>query len=215
MEIKAVVCPDCGSPSHWQDLDRPERRRCKNCGVEFVIDKVVREVQLAEPEAETETPEPQEEKPTRQKRDDIVLLVISLIFMIGIFGGMIYWIITSVSHEDYYSPSINTLGQFTIPPLQCNNGDPAELEYGFEENPPFLSVFPGMSGKDRWRVTQEQADLIKNNHSNWIKENYYDYKNSYYWLHCVNVKNKPELFLERADSLIPTDGQQVIFKESK
>jgi hypothetical protein len=182
--------------------------------VEFVIDKGVREVQPAEPEAETETPEPQEEKPARQKRDQTVMAIVLLVFMIGMFGGLIYWVETSVSNEFYNSPSVNTLGQFTIPPLQCPEGDPVELEYGFEENPPFLSVFPGMPGKDRWSVTQEQADLIKNNRSKTLGNGAYS-DNSYYWLHCVNAKNKPELFLKNESLLVPTDGQQVIFKESK
>jgi hypothetical protein len=207
METEVVKCPSCGSQDHWEDNSRRSRRMCQNCGTIFdITDRAVEKVQpakqkAAEPKAAESAPEAKETKPQESLGELLVLWVLSIGMVACLIGGLI-WMGQDTQKHAYYSGRVNTIGQYEIPPLVCPEGEQVKLEYGFNQKPPFLEVFPGVPGKDYWQITPEQADSMRANRGN-----------DYYWVHCVNADNKPDYFMDGGYSTLPEDGQEVVFKK--
>jgi hypothetical protein len=131
-----------------------------------------------------------------------IIWVVILIF--GLVAGCSAFL-KEMAREDYNSAGINTIGQYEVPPLACPNSEPVELEFGVSQQPPFLQVWPGVSGKDRWVISPENAKKIADYQGEYFTEYFY------LWEHCVNSKNLPEVYLSSFPS--PQDGMQVVLKK--
>lgn len=200
------TCPGCGNNDPWVDPKHPTSNKCKSCSREYedgeasgiqpkTVPQPLQDQGGVEPEVETEN---NSGSSTASTIAGIILVVIMLGGLIAMLIGMV----RSINKETERAAVVNTIGQYEVLPLECPDGSQGiAVEYGFTNKEPFLEVFPGVEGADRWSITAEQADQIALEHSN-----------SYLWVHCVNSENLPEYYSQGTLSAKPQDGMQVVYK---
>ena len=218
MTTKTIRCPACGAADAWQDPKRLDRHLCQYCGCVFTDSEASAKAKSVKPvevklKTEVAKPEPDETDQTPEQNGKMSFGEWASVGFIVVVFGLIIWglvvLFKATIKAEYYTGTINTLGQYTIPPLTCPDGSQGiELEYGFNKEPPILQVFPGTPGKDRWQISPSVAAQVSVHYVN-------TYSTTYMWVHCVNSQNKPEYYMTGSNSDLPKDGMQVVFKPSQ
>lgn len=212
MKFLKTSCPTCGGTLE-PTKENQNRHKCDHCGNEYILDgemKIQKVIQKPSPASVPSTEKPDQNDETDETND----LFLSLpVFMILLFGCMAIAFIAIT-----YSASmtnIDTLGRYEIPSqpvdshFSCEDNSPAVAEFGFEHEPPILSVYPNIEGKNKWIINQEVQKLITGNTADGILTG------AYIWVHCSTPNKLPEYYIQGFFATIypPKDGQEVIFSK--
>ena len=203
MSTQLVKCPGCGSSDSAPiGKANSKHHKCNYCGGEFILDESGTKVERVVSVSKSKLPEARKKAALRFFTILGEVLLILILIAILVVGCRAF--LNEMTKEDYYSASVNTIGQYEVPPLTCPSSEPVELDFGINQQPPFLQVWPGISGKDRWVISPENAKTIANYQGEYFSSYFY------LWEHCVNSKNLPEVYLYNFSP--PQDGMQVVFK---
>ncbi|OGG08634.1 hypothetical protein A2154_02360 [Candidatus Gottesmanbacteria bacterium RBG_16_43_7] len=166
---------------------------CQNCGTNFITADT-----QPTPPTPAPTPEISLVHAQNEKRIDFIAnwtltLLISLILLLFMVGAA-WW-----SRYDLRKAVISETGQYVIPDLLVCTSAPIVVQYGFKEEEPRLTVYPGNDDNDLWVIDQETRLLMAAKHQQ---------AQDYLWIHCGTADNKPG-FLASSFNL-PADGMRVV-----